>query len=171
MAFYNIKKLENDFDYIVDSYAAIRDRELYYIENSELYSEDIECLNILKNHDFNWLIESMQDFFPKTFNQLKNRQLKYQVAFRESFAESSEIVFYPFFLINERIYWITLPAYAVGNIRESISHGMCRNLGGVICTDSSTPIWGQTLISEPTSWQSFDDYLGKKIRKKLFKAL
>lgn len=113
----------------------------------------------------------MKGFFPKTFNQLKNRQLKYQVAIEEDIFENGGRIFSPFIVIHERVYWITLPAYAVGNIRESISHGMCRNLGGMMCTDSSTPIWGKTLIREPTRWQSFDDYLGKKNKKKVIQAI
>ncbi len=169
MAFYNLSNLENDFDYIVNSYTDIQKRELHYIENNKLSVRKKNCLDVLQHQKFSDLIKLMGNFFPKTFNLLIMKNPQIQVAFK--FYDEDDIVFYPFIAVKNRVYWITLPAYSVGNIRESISHGICSKLGGLFCTDTLTPIWGQTLISEPTSWQSFDDYLGKRNTKKVIQAI
>ena len=147
MAFYTVAQLEKDFFSVVSQYQDIQSNALNYIRDNELFSADRKCLEILKNHDFNWLIEPMQAF------------------------SKDRIDFYPFIEIKQRIYWITLPLYMCGQPRASIAHGLCDRLGGMMCTYDDIAAGGRTLISESTSWSAFEYYLPEKNTKQVIQSI
>lgn len=173
MTFYTFDKLKNQVDYIVNSFSKINDRELNAIYESEYNDIDLKALDILQNRDFEYLIKPLEIYFPKSYKYLHKENIKFQVFFywSETFSGKQTLTCNPFFVIKDRVYLITLPIYNCGDIRTSIYKGLSERIGGIVCSGSYLPIWGTTLISEPTSWRSFDDYLGKKNKKKVIQSI
>lgn len=172
MPFYNLDQLKAKADYIVSDYQQVGSRELDFIQSDEHMDNAVEVLDILKHQSFNDLIQPLATYFPKTYQYLLTQQIQYQVFFRwwARFDVKDDLLCQPFFTLHERVYFISPPFYR-GGLPDYLLQGWCKYLGGVVCSEDGSRMWGKTLIDNPFYWQSFDDYLPRKDKKLLIKSL
>ena len=172
MPYYSYSELVAESQYIVQHYEQIKETDLQYM--SEKRDHEFELiLDVLKHHDFNYLIEPIEPYFPKTYHYLKSLNIQFQAAIQrryDAFGEE-EFSFHPFFIIAERVYWITLPYSHLKTLPDYIYKGWGQRLGGVQCTADPIPTRGKGCINWFSDWLSFDRYLLYRGKKKITQSL
>ncbi|WP_353174047.1 tetratricopeptide repeat protein [Acinetobacter rudis] len=173
MPFYTSQQLKKEAEYIVSDYGQVRSRELEYIKDHEYMQRAIEALDILKNQSFNELIQPLASYFPKTYQYLSSMDIEYQVFFEwwGRFDVKDNLKSQPFFALHQRIYYLSPYDSFCRALPNYLLQGWSKYLGGVVCSDNGSKMWGKTLIDNPFCWQSFDDYLPRRNKKQLIKSL
>ncbi len=176
MPFYTLKQLEKDADYIVTAFDQVQEAELDYIQTKEYQDQELLTLDILRDKDFNDLIQPLTDYFPKAYQYLAALNIQYQVFFKWYRSFCSEVkdglICQAFFHINNRIYFLDISSYKIqGNLPDYLVDGWGKYLGGIVCSDDGSKMWGVTLIDDPFAWSSFDMYLPRKGKKALINTL
>lgn len=180
MSIYTREQLNQDIasqkvSYAVDSANDIQPKELNFISNQEF--QDIDNYHIDKTKmDFNESISALKIFFPRTFQYLINKQLKYEVLLKwyGFFEIKDELSVLSFFELNHRIYFLTDPRREYDWLPAYLKDGWLKSFGGVHLSEAARYIGGKMLIGDPYNcWGAFENYLppSKKKAKRCIESM